>query len=251
MTVRGGMRSRRGALVLGVVIVAMYVAFAAWSGHLSPLAKGPLLDGLAPANYRWVNPPPELASTNEQPSAGEFPLDMGPKGIEGAVVFTSDNQVTVIVIDGSIAPKAGQDGVDLTVTPLDPATLPAPGDGLSVFGNAYAIDATYRPSGDPVRTADMSEPFDIILVYPSLTTMHASTHQLAYSADGADLATDRQQRQPDRPTGRSERARRRHGDGRRRGIADATTHRRRWIVDPGHIAARGCRDACCCWVSRC
>lgn len=175
--------ARRRAIVVGSIIVAAYVVFASWSGHLTPLARGPLLDGLAPTNYRWVNPPPELASTNEQPSSGEFPLEMGPKGIEGAVVFTTDNQVTVIVATDSIEPKAGQEGVDLTVTPLDPATLPAPGDGLSVFGNAYAIDATYRPSGSPVRPADMPEPLDVILVYPSTTAVHATSHQLAYSSD--------------------------------------------------------------------
>ena len=176
--------ARLRAIVVGSVIVATYVVLASWSGHLTPLARGPLLDGLAPTNYRWVNPPPELESTNEKPSSGEFPLQLGPKGIEGAVVFTTDNQVTVIVATDSIKPKAGQEGVDLTVTPMDPATLPAPGDGLSVFGNAYAIDATYRPSGSPVRPADMREPLDVILVYPSTATLHATSHQLAYSAEG-------------------------------------------------------------------
>ena len=63
-------------------------------------------------------------------------------------MFTSDNQVTVIVAEGSIAAAPGQRSVDLSVVPLDPATLPPPGNDLTVFGNAYAITATYQPSGE-------------------------------------------------------------------------------------------------------
>jgi hypothetical protein len=38
---------------------------------------------------------------------------------------------------------------------LDPATLPPPGDDLTVFGNAYAITATYQPSGKEITEAGM------------------------------------------------------------------------------------------------
>ena len=175
---------RRAVMTVGVAIIGLYVALAAWSSHLSPLARGPLLDGLAPTNYRWVDPPPELASTNLEPSSGTFPLTMGPDGVEGSVAFTSDNQVTVIVATGSIAAKPGQERVQLTITPLAPSTLPPPGNGFSVFGNAYRIAATYRPSGDAVRDTDVTEPFDVILVYPYTSTLHAATHQLMYSANG-------------------------------------------------------------------
>jgi len=108
----------------------------ALSGSISPLARGPLLDGLAPVNYRWVAPPPELESTNQQPTSGTFSLQLGPDGVKSKVVFTSDNQVTVIVAEGSIATAPGQRSVDLSVVPLDPVTLPPPGNDLTVFGNA-------------------------------------------------------------------------------------------------------------------
>jgi hypothetical protein len=176
-------RRTRGGVIAGLVIAAVYAGLAIWSGHLSPLARGPLLDGTAPVNYRWVDPPPELASTNQEPSSGSFSLKLGPSGVKGEVVFTSDNQATVIVATGSIAAKSGQGSVKLTVTPIDPAKLPPPGDGLSVFGNAVRIEATYEPSGDPVAT--ISQPLDVILVYPALTTLHAATHEMLYSPDGA------------------------------------------------------------------
>jgi hypothetical protein len=174
-------RRARRAAVAGGVVAAVYAGLAVWSGHLSPLARGPLLDGTAPVNYRWVDPPPELAPTNQPPSSGSFSLDLTPKGVKGEVVFTSDNQATVIVATGSIAAKPGQRTVKLTVTPIDAAKLPPPGDGLSVFGNAVRIGASYQPSGDPVSS--ISQPMDVILVYPALSTLHAANHEMLYSAD--------------------------------------------------------------------
>ena len=110
----GERRDRSHALAIGLVVVALYAGLAAWSGRLSPLARGPLLDGLGPLNYRWVSPPPELASTNQPPSAGRFVLPLRADGLGSQVVFTSDNQVTVIVDEGSVGPSEGQRSVELT-----------------------------------------------------------------------------------------------------------------------------------------
>ena len=176
--------TRRHIRVLGagLVIAGLYAALAALSGSISPLARGPLLDGLAPVNYRWVAPPPELEATNQQPTSGSFSLQLGKDGVESKFVFTSDNQVSVIVAEGSIAAAPGQRSVDLSVVPLDPATLPAPGDDLTVFGNAYAISATYQPSGREIT--EVEEPLDVILVYPATATLHSNSHEMLFSPDG-------------------------------------------------------------------
>ena len=48
----------RRALATGAGIALLYVALAVLSGHLSPLARRPLLDGFAPVpQYRWVSRP--------------------------------------------------------------------------------------------------------------------------------------------------------------------------------------------------
>jgi hypothetical protein len=175
-------RPRTRALGVGLAIVGLYAALAVVSGTWSPTARGPLLDGLGPVNYRWVSPPPELASTNQQPTSGEFSLKLGDDGVKSGVFFTSDNQVTVIVAPGSIAAAPGQETVDLSVVPLDPATMPAPGDDLTVFGNAYAITATYQPSGKQVTK--LSDPLDVIVVYPATATLHANSHEMLFAANG-------------------------------------------------------------------
>lgn len=177
-----GPRAGRRAIAVGIAVTAGYVALAAWSASISPLARGPLLDGLGPVNYRWVAPPPELEATNERPSSGRFELPLGKQGVGTQVVFTSDSQVTVVIDDGSIGPAPSEEAVELVVKPLDPAELTPPGGDLAVFGNAYRLGASYRPSGE--RVAGLDRPIQVILVYPATSTLHANSHEILFSADG-------------------------------------------------------------------
>ena len=174
--------SRRGAIVLGLLSVTAYAALAALSGQLSPLARGPLLDGIGPPQpYRWVSPPPDLASGNEPPSSGVFHVPLAANGSRSKVFFSSDNQITVVVPKAAFDDRPGQFEVTLRVDPLDPATLGSPGTKLDVFGNAYRIRAEYQPSGDD---APLKLPLDVILIYPVTVDLHASLHQLYTSPDG-------------------------------------------------------------------
>ncbi|MGZ4109803.1 MAG: hypothetical protein ACXVP7_08980 [Actinomycetota bacterium] len=175
------MVTRRRALAAGLVAVAAYAALAGLSGRLSPLARGPLLDGIGPAQpYRWVNPPATLASGNRPPASGDFLIPLDANGSRPEVFVTSDNQVTIVVPKGAFDLKAGQIQVKLSVQPVDPATLTEP-NGVTIFGNAVGLQAVYEPSGKP---AALASPLDLILLYPSTASLHASKHQLYTSTDG-------------------------------------------------------------------
>jgi hypothetical protein len=174
---------RRRAAAIGLVVVAAYAMLAMISGRLSPLARGPLLDSLLPAQaYRWVNPPPDLAATNVKPSNGVFTLTLDAHGVRPQVLVTSDNQATINVPAGAIAAHSGDRSVEVTVTPVDPGTLVPPGDGLSSFGNAYRIEAAYRPSGTKVHHLD--RPIDIVLLYPVTLNLQSTHHAIYSSIDG-------------------------------------------------------------------
>jgi hypothetical protein len=174
--------SRRAVLAAGLVLAGLYAALAAVSGHLSPLARGPLLDGIGPPQpYRWVDPPPALAAANRPPSSGVFHVPLKANGSDPEVFVTSDNQVTVIVPQGAFDAKAGQIEVRLSVNPLDPSTLSSPAGNVTIFGNAYRLRATYQPSGE---TAPLALPLDVIMLYPVTAELHASVHQLYTSPDG-------------------------------------------------------------------
>jgi hypothetical protein len=139
------------AFVWGAAVCVLYGVSAIVSGHLSPVARRPILDGIAPPTaYRWVTPPPELAGTNMPP-------------------------------EGAIAPLPGQTGVDVTIEPIDPATLGPPPGELEVAGNAYLVSGTYQPSGDALT--GLVVPAELVLVYPVLPNDHGG-HTLIVSAKG-------------------------------------------------------------------
>ena len=166
-----------------LAVLIVYAALAAWSGRLSPLARGPLLDGLGPPQaYRWVSPPPDLAAPNVAPSnlTGSMPLT--PKGVSGASFVSSDSQITVIVKDGAIAPHGHDTSVAFEATPVDPATLSPLEGNLEPFGNAYRIAFTYLPS--KTRVTRLRDPLDVLLIYPYTVTLHAASHGLYASRDG-------------------------------------------------------------------
>jgi hypothetical protein len=173
---------RLRALLAGLAVVCVYAVTGVISGHLSPIARRPILDGLIPTSYRWVNPPPDLAGSNIKPSSGRFSLAVWPGHSQGTVFSTNDAQVTVIVPKDSIPYADGQRSVDVTVQPLDPAKVGTPKPPLAISGNAYRITGTYRPSGDPLKSPLVSD-IEIVLLYPALTNVHGS-HTLLLSTNG-------------------------------------------------------------------
>ena len=128
-----------------------------------------------------MNPPPDLASTNQQPSSGVFHVPLDANGSREEVFVTSDNQVTIIVPKQAFDLKAGQIEVTISVTPLDPATLSSPGKALAIFGNAYRLKAAYQPSGE---ATSLASPLDLVMLYPVTPNLHAATHQLYTTPDG-------------------------------------------------------------------
>jgi hypothetical protein len=174
---------RRRALAAGLLAAALYASGAAFSGHLSPLARRPLLDGLAPPTpYRWVEPPVELAATNEPPTPGRFKIRLGPEGSRTSVMTTDDAQVTWIAPKGAFAFVEGQRAVEVTIEPLAPSAASDPEPPLEIAGNVYLLEAAYRPSGDP---APLAKDSTIILLYPLLSNDHGG-HAVLASETGSE-----------------------------------------------------------------
>ena len=141
-------RSRRLArghvLAGGLAVAVAYLAGAAVSGHLSPMARRPILDGFASAPpYRWVSPPPGFVSGNEAPTDGSLTVQLHPNGSAGGAVSTRDLQVTVILKDGAFTQQPGATGVDVVVEPFAPATLGAPygfdGIAIALIGQTHPL----------------------------------------------------------------------------------------------------------------
>ena len=168
--------TRRG-VAAGATAVAAFLVLSWISAAWSPLGRGPVLDGLGPlAPYRWVSPPPGV--TNEGPPQGAtFELGVDEDGSEPDVLFTPDDQVTLVMDRGAVGPAPGLRSVTIDVTPLDPATFAPLPDGLAAFGNVARIDVA------DVERFDGQ--VDVVLLYPETITMHATRHEILWSPDGA------------------------------------------------------------------
>jgi hypothetical protein len=165
--------------------VALYLAGAAVSGRASILHRRPLLDGLAPPTpYRWVTPPPDLAAANKPPASTRFTLELTAQGSMLGAFSTGDGQINLVLSEGAVPARSGQSGVEVSIDPVDPATLGPVPSGLVAAGNAYRIQAGYEPSGDQVEA--LGGQSSVGLVYPLLSTAVADPggHQVLSSADG-------------------------------------------------------------------
>lgn len=172
----------RHIVAWGALAAVAWVALAAWSGAMSPMARRPLLDGLIPgAVYRWAAPPEDLAATNVPPSAGTMTLVLERGETAADVFFTADNQLTLVAPAGVVAGEDLEE-VRIEVTPEDPASFaPLPGE-LAAFGNVYRIEATAGGRGDDITSFD--RPLTAILVYPATPNLHATEHEIRWSSDG-------------------------------------------------------------------
>ncbi len=174
--------------ITGAVVVAAYIASAALSAHLSPIAGRPLLDGLAPPEpYRWADPPTELEPTNRPPTPGSFRVPLGPLASRTAVFTTDDAQVTVILAEGTFEPVEGARAVRLTIEPVSPAEVERPEPPLEIVGNVVRLRASYLPSGDPVRTVGKRP--RVVLTYPFSAGQHGG-HSVIQREAGAWVAVE-------------------------------------------------------------
>lgn len=146
------MRAERRRTAWGVAAAILYLITAVASSRWTGLPARTLYDGLAPlAPYRWVRPPPELARDNQPPEPGTGDIPFGPEGLSPLSVTTGDGQAAVIFSEKTVARRAGEAAVRVTLVPLDPAAMAAAPAGLRFDSNAYRIDASYIPSGAPAR----------------------------------------------------------------------------------------------------
>ena len=173
-------------MAAALVAVIAYLSGAALSGHLSPLARHPLMDGFVPPQpYKWVSPPPTV--TSNQPPASAHQLLNLPKQQGIGYVHTSDGQVQLIIGKGTwdVPAATGQAGVLVTVDPLDPARFGKAPSGLSISGNVVRVTTTLQPSGTSVET--FTAPVTLIMEYPPIATAGVTSppRTILWSKDGS------------------------------------------------------------------
>lgn len=124
----------RGRLALLAAAVVAY-GVAAWA-----VAPG-FYDGIAPpAPYRWVSPPPEFRSGNQQPLSGHQQVKVGTNDkVDPATVFTQDGQASISFTPGAFVTPPDKSPVTIDIKPQP--VYPDPGS-VHLSTNVYCVTAT-------------------------------------------------------------------------------------------------------------
>jgi hypothetical protein len=124
---------RRRVAVLAAAVVAY--ALAAWA-----VAPG-FYDGIAPPQpYRWVSPPPQFRSSNQQPLSGHQSVKVGTNGkVDPATVFTQDGQAAIAFVPGAFVTPSDRSPVSIDIKPQP--VFPDPG-AVHLSTNVYCVTSS-------------------------------------------------------------------------------------------------------------
>jgi hypothetical protein len=144
----------------GIVALAVGLGLALLVHGSPPVA---VFDGLPlpEAPYRYVNPPPDQASSNQPPEPGQETLPVQNGQVPGGGVQTGDGQVLVFFGLGALRASSSATSVTIRIDPLtDP---PAPPSGSQIRGNVYRISGTEQPGGASVTVV---HGYNVTMRYP-------------------------------------------------------------------------------------
>jgi len=141
---------RRRAALLSLAAAAYAVA--AWA------ATPGFYDGIAPPQpYRWVSPPPQFKSSNQQPLTGHGSARVASNGsVDPGSIFTQDGQAAVSFVPGAFVAPADRSPVTIDVKPV--AEFPNP-DGTHLSTNVYCVTSSsaLAPGKDVLVTLQFSD----------------------------------------------------------------------------------------------
>lgn len=181
--------SRRTA-VAGVLITIVYVAVVAITVAMRTGHVRPLYDGFAPpSQYQWVDPPSFFAAGNTEPTGASTMVALGTTGSAAAGFGSPDGQFVIDLPRDAIRPRAGEDHVVLTITPLSSSRFaPLPG-GLRANGNVYRVAMHYAKSG--ARVDQLAKPGTVLVEIPEVGTdlFRAQRHRAWYRVPSTALGS--------------------------------------------------------------
>lgn len=169
------MTSRR--LRAGLGLAALYAVVVVGTGLTTDRPVRPLFDAIGGSSpYKWVKPPWYVGSSNIKPgpSSTDIPLENGTSPLIG--VNSEDAQILLNLPQGALPARDGDTSVRASFTPLDPKELGKPPGGLRPDGNAYRVQMTYQPSGQPVPQVTTSG--NVVMIVPD------EAEKMLFSLDG-------------------------------------------------------------------
>lgn len=162
---------------VGVLLAGLYALAVVATGLITDHPVRPLFDAIGGSTpYKWVKAPWYVGSTNIKPgpSSTDIGFENGTSPLIG--VNSEDAQIILNLPQGALPARDGDPAVRASFTPLDPKKLANPPGGMRSNGNAYRVEMTYQPSGQPVGQTATSG--NVIMVVPD------EAEKMLFSLDG-------------------------------------------------------------------
>lgn len=150
-----------------LAVAAVAYLLAAWSVHPG------FYDGIAPPQpYRWVSPPPQFKSNNQQPLPGHATVRVGSNGVvDPGNVFTQDGQAAISFVPGAFVPPPDRSPVTIDIKPV--AQFPDPGQ-IHMSTNVYCVTSS----------SSMTQGKDVLVTLQFSDQLPAPSDIYAYQNDG-------------------------------------------------------------------
>jgi hypothetical protein len=128
-----------------------------------------------------VQPPSDLAASNEKPFGGTFSLKFTGGRSQAGAFTIRDSQLSMILDPGALPPSANPSSASISISPMSAASTTQP-HGFQIDGNVYRITVKEQPGGRQVKR--FAHPQRVILVYPADKSFVKPQHILVASKDG-------------------------------------------------------------------
>jgi hypothetical protein len=161
----------------GLLLAGLYTVAVVATGLLSAHPARPLFDSVGGATpYRWMAPPWYVGAANIKPGPSSTDVAFENNTSPLAGLTSEDAQIILNLPQGALPYKNGATAVRAAFTPLNPKKLAKLPDGMRPDGNAYRVEMTYQPSGDPVTQVTRSG--NVVMVVPD------EAEKMLFSLDG-------------------------------------------------------------------
>ena len=138
-------------------VALLALAAAAYAAAAWAVAPG-FYDGIAPPQpYRWISPPPQFKSSNQQPLSGRGSARVASNGsVDPGSIFTQDGQAALSFVPGAFVAPADRSPVTFDIKPV--AQFPDP-NGTHLATNVYCFtsNSPLAPGKDVLVTLQFSD----------------------------------------------------------------------------------------------
>ncbi len=144
---------------IGIVIAVAAIAAVAAAQAVTPLPAPPLYDGVVPAPYVWLDPPPGERGGPQSATVTDPPNADGTNPLITLSTPELPAQAQFFALSGVLSAPAGTTSIVATITAVEPLAMPVTGH---IDGNVYRLSVDNQ-AGVPLTFVAGATPITVAL----------------------------------------------------------------------------------------